>query len=125
VSPIDEPSQLLQVRHEPTGDAHGVVVHVVGEVDLSSGHILVDELAAVEKELQAPGPLVINLTDVTFFGTVGLNALVGSLQRCQSAGIDQWVVTGNDNVARPIAVIGLGETLTLFDTLEDALNTAP
>jgi len=102
-----------------------MVVHVVGEVDLAGVHILVDCLTVVEKQLQAPGPLVINLTDVLFLGSAGLTALIGSQKRCQNTGIDLRVVTGTHNIARTITLTGLGEVLTLFDPLADALGAAP
>lgn len=110
---------LLRVWHEPAPG--GLVVHVAGEIDLVTAPQLTDELVAVEKQSPPPARLVLDLTEVTFLASVGLSALLDHDRRCREVGSKLQVVTGNRTVARSIVLTGLAETLTVFDTLDEAV----
>lgn len=121
--PVTEGSRgLVRVWRERTADS-GVIVHVAGEVDLVTAPRLTDELAVAEAELPATGPLVLNLTEVTFLASVGLSVLVACHERCQENGVDLRIVTGNRTVARSILMTGLTDMLPTFGTLADALSS--
>jgi anti-sigma B factor antagonist len=121
---VPQPDELLRVWCEPGSTDRDVVVFAAGEIDLVSA----SKLCAVLDELDArpapPAVVVVDLTKVTFLGSVGLSLLVEQDRRCRDAGGDLRVVTGNRLVARAIAMTGLSETLTLFDTLDDAVAVA-
>jgi anti-sigma B factor antagonist len=118
------PGDLLHLRSESiVGDTGGVLVHVVGEVDLATAPQLDDQLAAAAERVTSPGPLVVNLTGVAFLASVGLSVLVKHDELCREAGIALQVVSGNRAVARTLRMIGLTETLTVFDTLDTAVGS--
>jgi anti-sigma B factor antagonist len=120
-----KPDELLRVWYEPDSTAdRGVVVHAAGEIDLVSASKLGDALDGVEPRPQPAGPVVVDLTEVTFLGSVGLSLLVKHNQRHRDAGGMLRVVTGNRLVARAIAMTGLTETLNVFDTLDQAVTVA-
>lgn len=118
---VSQPDELLRVWYEPGGVAGGVVVHAAGEIDLVSSSKLDDLLDELLSPPTTPGHLVIDLTGVTFLGSVGLSLLVKNDQRLRDAGGGLSVVTGNRLVARAISMTGLTEKLTLFDTLDEAV----
>jgi anti-sigma B factor antagonist len=112
---------LVRVWRERITDG-GVIVHAAGEVDLVTAPQLTEELAAAETELPPPGPLVLNLTGVTFLASVGLSVLVACHDRCQETGVELRIVTGNRTVARSILMTGLSDMLPIFGTLADAMS---
>lgn len=114
-----EPGNGVRVWHERAGD--GVIVRAVGEIDLLTVPQLTEELAAAEKELPSTGPLVLDLTEVTFLASVGLSVLVGCHERCKQSGVELRIVTGNRTITRTIHITGLTDTLPIFATLADAL----
>jgi anti-sigma B factor antagonist len=109
----------LSVRPEKRGDAF--VVHVTGELDLASSPIL-DELLSETETIE--GPLVLELTGVTFMGSSGLELLMKHSERCRKAGRTLLVVANSRAVLRPISLTGLTTAVTLVSTLADALANA-
>ncbi|MGB3437614.1 MAG: STAS domain-containing protein [Actinophytocola sp.] len=115
--------ELLRVWYESGNVAdRGVVIRAAGEIDLVSAWKLREALDRVEVRPVSAGPVVVDLTEVTFLGSVGLSLLVEHSQRHRDAGGVLWVVTGNRFVARAIAMTGLSDTLTVYDTLDDAMK---
>ncbi|KAB1116883.1 MULTISPECIES: STAS domain-containing protein [Micromonospora] len=88
-------------------------ISVAGEVDLSNAHLLTE---LVESAVAAPAPLVvIDLSEVSFFGAYGTNALV----------LAQRVLTGHGRrlvLHRPSPVVrrvlGVTGTLTAFEVVD-------
>lgn len=122
VPPSDDlrPSQVLRV-HRRADDA-GIVVHVAGELDLLIAPDLDDELTKARgAEATPPWFLVVDLTDLTFMGSVGLSILITHDRLCREAGMELRVVAGNRTIARTISQTGLDDTLTVYTTLAEAL----
>jgi anti-sigma B factor antagonist len=115
-------SELLRVQRQATGA--GIVVHVAGELDLNTAQDLVDQLAEARAQARTPGPLVIDLTDLTFMGSVGLSVLLDHDRRCRDAELDLRVVAGNRTIARTFSKTGLHTILAVFATLAEALAPA-
>ncbi len=113
---------LLRVQRRATGQ--GAVVHAAGELDLVTAPRLVAELTAARAQAQPPGPVVIDLTEVTFMASVGLGILIDHNRLCHDAGVELRVVAGNRTVARTITRTGLNDALTIFPTLATALVPA-
>lgn len=111
--------QLIRLRHEVRGEV--AVVHVAGEVDLVTAPRLTGELTAVEEQLPTLGKVVVDLSEVTFLASAGLQALVEHKQRCREAGVDLCVVAGG-SVTRTIDITGLNEVLTVCPSLDEALE---
>jgi anti-sigma B factor antagonist len=105
-------SALLHV--EVDGDPQGVTVKVRGDVDTVTAHVL---SAAVAFGLRAePRELVIELSQVSFFGAAGLNVLLAARHRAEAHG------TGLVLQAPPgqlLTVLGLAGVEGLFQIQRD------
>ncbi|MFJ4653298.1 STAS domain-containing protein [Nocardia sp. NPDC088792] len=106
----------LTVTTSTVGSA--IILSASGEVDIVSA----PKLSATVSEALATGSsvLVLELSEVSFFGSAGLSVLVEALR---TAATDQQVkVVGSMPVQRPIELTGLDKMLDVHDTLEDALR---
>jgi len=101
-----------------------VVVGVRGEVDMSTAAQLAD---AIEWAQQQPQPaVVIDLTEVRFFGSPGTAVLVTAETNARDTGrLLRVVVDHQRPVINPLTVTGFAGYLTLFHRLDDALAAAP
>jgi anti-anti-sigma factor len=113
---------LLRVDYEVRPEA--VLLHAKGEVDSSTAAELVYQLDAALQQAgtQASRLLIIDLQAVTYFGSVGLNAVFDCHRRGLQAGTTVRLVADNGQVVRPIEVTNLDSVLDLYPTLPDALQ---
>jgi len=113
---------LLRVDYEVRPE--GVLLHAKGEVDSSTAAELVYQLDAALQQAgtQASRLLIIDLQAVTYFGSVGLNAVLDCHRRGLQAGTTVRLVADNGQVVRPIEVTNLDSLLDLYPTLSDALE---
>lgn len=96
-----------------------VVVRLTGEVDLTTAEHAADRLRAAEAAAVAdpPAVVVLDLSRVTFLGSVGLAMMVEHDQLCAAVGSRLCVVVGdNRSVWRPIQVARLDTVLTIVPT---------
>ncbi|MEV6604035.1 STAS domain-containing protein [Kutzneria sp. NPDC051319] len=96
-----------------------VVVRLTGEVDLTTAEHAADRLRAAEAAAAAdpPAVVVLDLSRVTFLGSVGLAMMVEHDQLCAAVGSRLCVVVGdNRSVWRPIQVARLDTVLTIVST---------
>ena len=113
------------MTHETADGA--VVVRADGEVDSGTVGILTEALAA---GLAAAGDnparvLVVALDGVTYFGSAGLNAVLGCYEQGLADGVSVRVVASNAEVVRPIEVTKLDGLLRPYPSLADALSSGP
>jgi anti-anti-sigma factor len=115
---------LLEVREDLRDDA--VVLSVAGEIDSATIDTLVFHLdAALDVVSDRPGRvLVIELDGVTYFGSAGLNAVLGCYERGNADGVAVRVVASNAEVIRPIQVTKLDGVLRPFRTVAGAVQGA-
>ncbi|MFG1798248.1 STAS domain-containing protein [Nocardia sp. NPDC049149] len=93
------------------------VLTVSGEVDAVSAPQLQSE---IENALgYEPSLLVVDLSQVGFFGSAGLSVLLLALETMRE---DKLRVVASPQVRRPIEVTGLDAILGLFETLHAALT---
>jgi anti-sigma B factor antagonist len=94
------------------------VVHLHGEIDLDTQ----DEFGrAAQAGLAQNSPVVVlDLTKVTFLGSVGLRVLVLTHRAAVQAGRVLQVVDGSPIVHRILEVSGLDQILSIHPTLDDA-----
>jgi anti-sigma B factor antagonist len=107
---------------EVTERAGAVVVGLSGEVDsttVQQAAAAVDR--AVDQALARSAPVVLDLTGVTFFASVGLNLLVALNQRVQDRPLDVRLAVSAAAVLRPLQLMGLSELFPVYPTLADAL----
>lgn len=108
--------ELLAVTSEQVGDA--VVVRAVGEVDISTAPQLNAALSLACETVVPPDVVVADLTEVTYFGSFGLSAVVIAHHRCLERRTAFLVVAADDQVLRPLRVSGLDRALTVVRSLD-------
>ena len=104
-----------------------VVVRLAGEVDLATAEHAGDQLRAAEAVavVDAPAVVVLDLTQVTFLGSVGLAMLVEHNQLCSELGSRLCVIVGDSPAAwRPIKIATLDTVLTIVSSVDEALGRA-
>lgn len=121
---VAEPVKSLNIVQEERDGA--VIVHVGGEIDTGTVQRLTAALqAATADALARPSrALVVELNDVTYFGSAGLNALLDSVEAGDGRGVAVRVVATNAEVIRPIEVTKLDEVLRPYPTVTDALTSS-
>jgi len=98
-----------------------IVVSAIGDVDLTSASELEAEVQSACADAQPPGPVVIDLSQVSFLGSIGLSLLVNAHQRCQESSVELRVVATSRAVLRPLEVTRLDEELRIAATVEEAV----
>src|SRR5690242_5002820 len=84
-------------------DRDATLVRVVGEVDLASAPDLRDCLMGLE------GAVVVDLADVAFLDSSGLNALIGSKKHLEQTGGSLRLRGGPPHVRNVLEVTGLAD----------------
>src|SRR3712207_977725 len=97
-----------------------IVVCVSGDVDLGTAPDFEKELVrSVEQGLREP--LVIDLSEVSFIDSTGLNALVRALERQRLVGSSLALVSGDSRVAMMLEVTRLDRVLPRYATRQEAV----
>ncbi|AXB48300.1 hypothetical protein A4R43_05740 [Amycolatopsis albispora] len=107
----------LSVRTERLGAT--VLVVVGGEIDLLTAPRV--RAAGAEVLRERPSRLVLDLTDVVFLASAGLEAMV-SLRDEAGEATELRVVAGGTATLRPLEITGLTEVLDVYRTREEALG---
>ena len=112
----------LEVKQDVRDAA--VVVSAGGEIDSGTVDTLISYLdAALEAAIAHPSRvLVLELGDVTYFGSAGLNAVLGCYERGLADGVAVRLVASNAEVIMPIEVTKLDDVLRPYQTVTDALD---
>jgi len=95
------------------------VVSVGGEIDLSTAPAF--EEAIAEALADNPPVLAIELSKVTFMASVGLRILAAINEKAGDS-TRVAVVADNQAATRPIQLTGLDSVVTLYPTLDEALD---
>lgn len=111
----------FEVRQRRYGE--DAVVAVCGSVDMITAPQLASqlEMAAASN----PPVLVIDLTDVTFLSSAGIQVLVEVQRLSASIGTCVRVVGRDYPTVHPIHVLGLERTLRLYPTVQEAVSQRP
>ncbi|SER23461.1 STAS domain-containing protein [Actinokineospora terrae] len=115
----------IATTQELAGAGRGVVLRVVGEIDLATADAFHEALTAALDDVHARGltTLVIDLTGTRFLGSAGLAALVRAHRQTSRSSVESVVVAeANSLVMRALTVTGLHEVLTVTDSVEHALG---
>lgn len=95
-------------RHDDPADVR-IVVH--GDVDMTTGDRLESELLRVERE--RPATLTLDLSDVDFFDSTGLQILLDADVRARDEGRRLVVVPGDGEAARVLALAEVTDRLNV------------
>jgi anti-anti-sigma factor len=113
---VSTPVQLRTSRPTP----NCVVLAVLGEIDL----VTVPGLeAAIAEHVAAAPSLVIDLSEVTFFGSIGLAAIMRAMTLADERGTRLMLVTG-DRVRRTMELTKTADLFTMLDSVEDAMRSS-
>jgi anti-anti-sigma factor len=102
-----------------------VVVAVAGDIDTATVDALVknlDSALSVASD-RSHKLLVVDLGDVTYFGSAGLNALLGCYEAGASNGVAVRLVATAAEVLRPLQVTQLDSVVRPYPTLQDAVSS--
>jgi anti-sigma B factor antagonist len=112
---VSNPVELRTDRPAP----NCVVLSVLGEIDL----VTVPGLESAIAEHVAAAPcLVIDLSEVTFFGSLGLSALMRATTLAEDRGTRLLLVTG-ERVRRTMEVTKTAELFTVHESVADVLRS--
>jgi anti-sigma B factor antagonist len=93
---------------------NGIVMDVAAR--LVFGEPLADLLAAFEQELaKGPGRIVVNLADVAYIDSSGLETLVAARERCRSRGVDFCLLNPHPKARTALRITKLDSVLTICD----------
>lgn len=118
VEQAGQPSPVLDVG---IARADGVVVVAVsGELDADTAPQVSDTVAAAFDADAAA--LVLDLSDVVFFGSAGLAMLLELRLRADGSGRPFAVVATRRAVLKPLAITSVAAVLNLFGSTDEALG---
>ncbi|HEY1839828.1 MAG TPA: STAS domain-containing protein [Mycobacterium sp.] len=100
-------------------DSSRVVITVRGELDASNATQLADYF---DRCIAHSMPLILDLTDLEFFGTAGFSALHLINVKCAGANV-RWAVVPNKAVTRLLRICDPDSTLPLVKSVHDVLDT--
>lgn len=121
--PADEQLVRIETWRVAHAARDALVVEVAGEIDLYTVDRFRTAVAAGFDQLHDGEVLVIDLTDVTFLSSTGLQALVEVTQAARRRRQPLRIVVDHTRpVIRPLKLTGLDDVLALFNTIDDALR---
>jgi anti-anti-sigma factor len=113
-APNQAPNQDIQLRVRLRRDERGVVLQVVGEVDLLTGDQFRD---ALEQAMENPPQvLVVDLTDVAFLCSLAWSLLISA------AHATVLRIVPGPVARRKIELVGLSGLLPMYTTVDAALD---
>jgi anti-anti-sigma factor len=107
---------VMAVRH---GAAQ--VLQVKGEVDTTSAWRIDGAVMGVLPAQIGHGPIIVDLSDVTFFSAAGITALVTASQLCDGL-TNLRIVAASAPVMRLLEAAALSGELAVYPTLDQALT---
>lgn len=113
-----DPGSRLAVTLTST---HGIgVLATVGELDLSTTTIL---RHALDQAASTHPRIVVDLHELTFIDSTGMNVLIATYQSLTQAGGWLRLAAPTDTVLRTLQLIGLPTVIDCHTTLHDALTS--
>lgn len=113
---------LLEVTQDVRDSA--VVLFASGEIDSSTVDDLKGHLEGAFSTASAHSArlLVVELGDITYFGSAGLNSILDCHERGRADGVTVRLVATTPEVIRPIEVTRLDDVLRPYPTVADAID---
>ena len=101
----------MSIRIERHDELDGIRLVVHGDVDMTTGDRLESELLRAERE--QPGALTLDLTDVDFFDSTGLQLLLDADVRAHEEDRKVVVIPGDGEAARVLALAEVSDRLNV------------
>ena len=111
----DPRGAVLECRLEVVSDCS--VVHVSGEVDLATVHIL---NKALDTAISAPHPIIVTFMRTTYIDSAGIHALLLAKRRHHTTFAAAALAP---TLRRIFELTGIDKVIPLYDTLDAALST--
>ncbi|TDD43859.1 anti-sigma factor antagonist [Nonomuraea terrae] len=102
---------------------NAVVIRLEGELDVNALPVLREHLQPVW-ELPPKDFLILDLAEVTFCDSMGMNELVDILQRCEARNTRLLLGGVQGVMARVLSITGLRHAFEVFPTFEAAMGLA-
>ncbi|MEV0237159.1 STAS domain-containing protein [Nonomuraea sp. NPDC050786] len=102
---------------------NAVIVRLEGELDVYALPVLREHLETVW-DLPPRPFLIFDLGELRFCDSMGMNELVGVLQRCEARGTRLLLGGVQGVMARVLSITGLRRAFEVFARLDDALRLA-
>lgn len=103
-------------------DDRCTLVRVQGDIDVVSRARFEEALFDV---VDTGGPLVVDMRQVTFCDSTGLNAIVAANRRAQERGAQVSLAALPPRVQRVFHITGLDKLIPIYETLREALGALP
>ncbi|MER6002402.1 STAS domain-containing protein [Nonomuraea sp. NPDC051941] len=102
---------------------NAVILKLEGELDVNVLQVLREHLEPVWALPPKPF-LILDLGELSFCDSMGMNELVGVMQRCESRGTRLLLGGVQGVMARVLSITGLRHAFEVFARLDDALRLA-
>ncbi|MFS2293694.1 MAG: STAS domain-containing protein [Actinomadura sp.] len=102
-------------------DDRCTLVRVKGDIDVVSRTRFEETLLEV---VESGDPVVIDMREVTFCDSTGLNAIVAANRRADERGIPLCLVALPPRVQRVFRITGIDKFIPIHDTLREAIASA-
>ncbi|TMR95401.1 STAS domain-containing protein [Nonomuraea basaltis] len=102
---------------------NAVIIRLEGELDVNALPVLREHLQHVW-ELPPQPFLILDLGEVAFCDSMGMNELVSVLQRCEARGTRLLLGGVQGVMARVLSITGLRHAFEVFAKFDDALRLA-
>lgn len=110
--------EVFEIAERAVAGSPVLAIH--GEIDVSTAPELRDRLLAVAKE--GNEVVVVDLSEVTFLDSTALGVLVSGLKRFREGGGDLRLVVTSGSVTKVLAITGLVDVFSIFDTVDAAVE---
>lgn len=96
------------------------IVWAQGEIDIATVNGLMQELANAAHGHQCR--VIVDLTDVTFMDSTGLNALVSARRKASAGGGEVQLVGACALVRKILRITGLDQIFPVYSTIDEAIG---
>jgi anti-anti-sigma factor len=102
---------------------NAIIIRLEGELDVNAVPVLREHLQRIW-ELPAKPFLILDLGEVAFCDSMGMNELVQVMQRCEARGTRLLLGGVQGVMARVLSITGLRHAFEVFARFDDALRLA-
>ncbi|MGW0808795.1 STAS domain-containing protein [Nonomuraea sp. NPDC002799] len=100
---------------------NAIIIRLEGELDVNAVPVLRDHMLHIW-DLPPKPFLIVDLGQVTFCDSVGMNELISVMQRCEARGTRLLLGGVQGVMARVLSITGLRHAFEVFARLDDALR---